>query len=153
MEILGFWHIIPTTPNTRKVPFFATQSLECSFPLVLFKVGIERSKIPNHQGFFLSMGLSSNSNLWTLSLCNPLLGFSPNWPRDYESRNSTSKLVNLGLPMFFQVVVALSFTPTFVSMDSPSDFTSHMNLWAFFALQNVGSSQGVIFANFTVGNV
>ena len=38
-------------------------------------------------------------------------------------------------------------------MDSPLDFTPHMNFWELLAIQNVGSFKGVIYANYTSQNV
>ena len=56
-------HTMTTTPNTRKEPFTATQSLRKLFPLVLFRVGIKRYQPLTCQQFSPSMGLSIHSTL------------------------------------------------------------------------------------------
>ena len=50
--------------------------------------------------------------------------------------------------VFYTIKVSLGF----VSMDSPLDFTPHMNFWVFLALQNMGSFQVVISGFSTTQN-
>ena len=59
---------------------------------------------------------------------------------------------NLSFPMEFRYSFTLNISLGFISMDTPLYFTPHVNLWAFLALQNVGSLQVVISTISTIGN-